>query len=146
MHPNYSNNLFQHHIESDDNWIQGQLSVESKLLESLSDSESSQLCLGLKEYALKYLTFWERQILVWQTVSSHPSYLQSKSEYPLVHLFLCDPVRAQSFFSFHKMITRISHVNYQVKKYFQVVKMWTSYLIPVSTPVLTTSSFPGQGT
>jgi hypothetical protein len=36
--PDYSNDLFQHHLESIDNWVHGQLSVESKLLESLSSS------------------------------------------------------------------------------------------------------------
>ena len=96
-HSDYSNDLFQHHLESIDNWIHGQLSVESKLLESLSST--SQLCFGLKECALEIFD-------ILGTGDSRPSDCvilsilsrRSKSEYPLLYQFLCDPARAQSFF------------------------------------------------
>ena len=96
-HPDYSNDLFQHHLKSIDNWIHGQLSVESKLLESLSST--SQLCFGLKECALEIFDILGK-------ADSRPSdgvilsilSRRSKSKYPLVHQFLCDPARAQSFF------------------------------------------------
>jgi len=97
MHPNYSNDLFQHHLESIDNWIHGQLSVESKLLESLPPI--SQLCFGLKKYALEIFDILgiadscPSDCVILSILSCH-----SKSEYPLVHQFLCDPARAQSFF------------------------------------------------
>ena len=97
MHPNYSNDLFQYHLESIDNWIHGQLSVESKLLESLSST--SQLCFGLKEHALEIFDILgtsdsrPSDCIILSILSRRP-----KSEYPLIHQFLCDPVRPQSFF------------------------------------------------
>lgn len=58
----------------------------------------------------KSLTFWERQILVRQTVLSYPSYLVDPRVNIHWYINSCATQFALNRFSSQKMITRISHV------------------------------------